>query len=132
MIPKELKYTKDHEWIRVLDGGIAEMGITDFAQEQLGDIVFVEVPAVGTALEQGKTFGVVESVKTVSDMFAPVSGEVVEANGVLCEDGDDFTPEIINQDAFGAGWIVRIKMSNPDELNNLLDADAYKAVTEEA
>ena len=99
MIPEELKYTKEHEWVRLLDGGIAEIGITDFAQDQLGDIVYVEVPEIGRKLTKDDTFGVVESVKTVSDVYSPLSGEVIAVNEVLCEDGDSFTPEVINKDA---------------------------------
>lgn len=131
MIPEELKYTKEHEWVRLLDGGIAEVGITDFAQDQLGDIVYVEVPEMGRKLTKDEAFGVVESVKTVSDVFSPLSGEVVAVNGMLCEDGDNFTPEVINKDAFGEGWIIRIKIADPAEIETLLDAAAYKAVTEE-
>lgn len=131
MIPEELKYTKEHEWVRLLDGGIAEVGITDFAQDQLGDIVYVEVPEIGRKLTKDEAFGVVESVKTVSDVYSPLSGEVVAVNEMLCEDGDSFTPEIINKDAYGEGWIIRIKIADPAEIESLLDAAAYKAVTEE-
>lgn len=131
MIPQDLKYTNDHEWVRVA-GNVAEVGITDFAQEQLGDIVFVEVPSVGAEVEANATFGVVESVKTVSDMYAPVSGKVVEVNERLTEDGSSFAPEIVNQDPYGAGWMLRIEMSKPEELDALLDAAGYKAITEEA
>ena len=131
MIPNDLKYTNDHEWVRV-NGDVAEIGITDFAQEQLGDIVFVEVPALGTVLEAGERLGVVESVKTVSDVFAPVSGEVIEINPLLVEDNDEFSPEIVNSDAFGKGWMVRVRMSNAAELDKLLSAADYKIVTEEA
>lgn len=131
MIPKELKYTKEHEWVRLLDGGIAEVGITDFAQDQLGDIVYVEVPEIGRKLTKDEAFGVVESVKTVSDVYSPLSGEVVAVNEMLCEDGDSFTPEVINKDAYGKGWIIRIKIADSAETETLLDAAAYKAVTEE-
>lgn len=131
MIPEDLKYTNDHEWIRV-NGDVGEIGITHFAQDQLGDIVFVEVPEVGAKLEKGSTFGVVESVKTVSDLFAPVSGEVVEINPLLVESGDEFTPEIVNEDPFGKGWMIRVRIENPAELDELLDAAAYKKITEEA
>lgn len=131
MIPNDLKYTNDHEWVRV-NGDIAEVGITHFAQEQLGDIVFVEVPAVGTVVAAKDRLGVVESVKTVSDVFAPVSGEVVEINPLLVEDNDDFQPEIVNSDPFGEGWMVRLRMSKPEELSGLLSAEDYKIVTEEA
>ncbi|MGM9997989.1 MAG: glycine cleavage system protein GcvH [Candidatus Bruticola sp.] len=132
MIPQDLKYTDTHEWVRVLEDNVVAVGITDFAQEKLGDIVFVEVPQVGTSCEQGKPMGTVESVKTVSDMYAPVSGEVIEVNACLCEDSDEFTPEIVNQDAFGQGWVARLKMSDPAELDKLLDAAAYKKMTEGA
>lgn len=131
MIPEELKYTKEHEWVRLLDGGIAEVGITDFAQDQLGDIVYVEVPEIGRKLTKDEAFGVVESVKTVSDVYSPLSGEVVAVNEMLCEDGDSFTPEVINKDAYGEGWIIRIKIADSAETETLLDAAAYKAVTEE-
>ncbi len=130
MIPNDLKYTNDHEWVRV-NGDVAEVGITHFAQEQLGDIVFVEVPAVGTVLAAGDRLGVVESVKTVSDVFAPVSGEVIEINPLLVEDNDDFQPEIVNSDPFGEGWMVRVRMSDSAELGKLLSAADYKIVTEE-
>ena len=130
MIPNDLKYTNDHEWVRV-NGDVAEVCITHFAQEQLGDIVFVEVPAVGTVLAAGDRLGVVESVKTVSDVFAPVSGEVIEINPLLVEDNDDFQQEIVNSDPFGEGWMVRVRMSNSAELGKLLSAADYKIVTEE-
>ncbi|MGM9992482.1 MAG: glycine cleavage system protein GcvH [Candidatus Bruticola sp.] len=130
MIPQDLKYTNTHEWVRVLEDNVVVVGITDFAQDQLGDIVFVEVPQVGISYEQGKPMGTVESVKTVSDMYAPVSGEVIEVNACLCESNDEFSPEIVNQDAFGQGWIARIKMSNVAELDKLLDAADYKQITE--
>lgn len=130
MIPNDLKYTNDHEWVRV-NGDVAEVGITHFAQEQLGDIVFVEVPAVGTVLAAGDRLGVVESVKTVSDVFAPVSGEVIEINPLLVEDNDGFQPEIVNSDPFGEGWMVRVRMSDSAELGKLLSAADYKIVTEE-
>ena len=132
MIPQDLKYTEEHEWVKVLDAGVALVGITDFAQEQLGDIVFVELPEVGVSFKQHDLLGTVESVKTVSDMFTPVSGEVIEVNPILSEDNEGFAPEIINQDAYGQGWIAKIKMSDVSELENLLDAAAYKKITEEA
>ena len=128
----DLKYTEEHEWVKVLDDGVALVGITDFAQEQLGDIVFVELPEVGVSFKQHDLLGTVESVKTVSDMFTPVSGEVIEVNPILSEDNEGFAPEIINQDAYGQGWIAKIKMSDVSELENLLDAAAYKKITEEA
>lgn len=129
MIPSDLKYTSDHEWLR-LQGEIGEIGITHFAQDQLGDIVYVELPAVGDAVVAGERFGTVESVKTVSDLLAPVSGEVVEVNPILQEDGDDFRPEVVNEDPFGAGWMLRVRLSNSAEVDSLLDADGYKAITE--
>ncbi|MBQ7530051.1 glycine cleavage system protein GcvH [bacterium] len=132
MVIEGLKYTKDHEWVRLLEGDVAEIGITDFAQDQLGDIVFVEVPEVGRVLAKGEALGVVESVKTVSDIFSPVSGEVIETNSKLHEDGDEFTPELINESPYEEGWILRVKMSDPQEYKELLDAESYKAITEEA
>lgn len=124
MIPEDLRYSKEHEWVRVKDG-VAEIGITHFAQDQLGDIVYVELPEPGRKLERDGTFGVVESVKTVSDLFAPVSGEVVEANPNLQEDGDSFQPELINNDPYGKGWMIRVKLSDQGELESLLDHSAY-------
>jgi len=121
-VPGDLKYTKSHEWVRV-DGDIATVGITDHAQSELGDIVFVELPAAGRALSGGDTFGSVESVKTVSDVYSPVSGEVVEVNGALGAQSD-----LLNSDPYGNGWLVKIKMSKPAELDDLLDPEAYKAI----
>jgi glycine cleavage system H protein len=118
--PAELKYSKEHEWVR-LEGDVAVIGITEFAQDELGDIVYVEQPKVGDTVTQNEQFGVVESVKTVSDLYSPVSGEVVEIN----EDVTG-TPEQINKDPFGAGWIIKVKVSDPAELDSLLTADAYK------
>jgi len=115
-VPAELKYTKEHEWIRV-EGEEAVVGITDYAQSQLGDIVFVECETVGDALEAGETFGTVEAVKTVSDLYLPVAGEVLEGE-----------PELVNKDPYGKGWIVKIKISDETELDGLLNADAYKAI----
>lgn len=123
-VPAELKYNKSHEWVRV-EGDVAVIGITDFAQAELGDIVYVDLPEAGKALKAGETFGTVESVKTVSDVYAPVSGEVVEANGALTS-----ASELVNSDAFGEGWMIKIKMANPSELGGLLDADGYKASVE--
>ncbi|HBH06295.1 MAG TPA: glycine cleavage system protein GcvH [Flavobacteriales bacterium] len=119
-IPADLKYTKDHEWIKI-EGEHAIVGITDYAQGELGDIVYIEVDTEGETLDQEETFGTVEAVKTVSDMYMPVSGEVVEFNGDL-ED----SPETVNTDCYGDGWIVKIKMSNPGEVESLLDSEAYK------
>ena len=121
-VPSELKYTKEHEWIRV-EGEEAVVGITDYAQSQLGDIVFVECETVGDALEAGETFGTVEAVKTVSDLYLPVAGEVLEFNEEL--EGE---PELVNKDPYGKGWIVKIKISDETELDGLLNADAYKAI----
>jgi glycine cleavage system H protein len=120
-IPLDLKYTNDHEWVRV-DGENATVGITEFAQKELGDIVFIEVETVDETLEQAEAFGTIEAVKTVSDLFMPVGGTILEFNEEL---GD--TPETVNKDPYGKGWIVKIKVSNPAELDSLLDAEAYKA-----
>jgi glycine cleavage system H protein len=119
-VPAELKYTKDHEWIKV-DGDIATVGITDFAQGELGDIVYVEVETVDETLDREEVFGTVEAVKTVSDLFLPVSGEIVEFNADL-----ESEPEKVNEDPYGAGWMIRIKMSDTSELEDLLDAEGYK------
>jgi glycine cleavage system H protein len=121
--PDDLRYSKEHEWVRV-DGSQATIGITSFAAGELGDVVFVEVPEVGTSLRQFETFGVVESVKAVSDLYAPVSGEVVEVNEALHD-----TPELLNSDAFGAGWIARVELADPGELERLMDAAGYEAQT---
>ena len=120
--PTNIKYTNEHEWIRV-EGEEAVVGITDYAQSQLGDIVFVECETVGDALEAGETFGTVEAVKTVSDLYLPVAGEVLEFNEEL--EGE---PELVNKDPYGKGWIVKIKISDETELDGLLNADAYKAI----
>lgn len=125
-VPNDLRYTKDHEWVRV-DGEHATIGITDFAAGELGDIVFVELPSSGSALEQFAAFGVVESVKAVSDLFAPVAGEVVEANADLAG-----KPELVNEDPFGAGWMIRVRVTDPGQLEELLDAAAYERLTAEA
>jgi len=118
-IPKNLKYTKDHEWIKV-EGNTAVIGITEFAQGELGDIVFVEVETVGETLESGSTFGTIEAVKTVSDMFMPVTGEVLEFNAKLEE-----TPDLINKDPYGEGWIIKISIKDSSEMDSLLDSQAY-------
>ncbi|HEY1481410.1 MAG TPA: glycine cleavage system protein GcvH [Candidatus Acidoferrum sp.] len=122
--PTQYRYTKEHEWIDAKNDS-ATIGITDYAQHELGDVVFVEVPAAGTKLTSGKTFGSVESVKAVSDIYAPVSGEVTEPNAALTN-----TPDLINTDPHGAGWLIKIKLSNPAELNSLMDAAAYEAYIE--
>jgi glycine cleavage system H protein len=121
MYPADLKYTKEHEWIRV-EGDKGRVGITHHAQNALGDVVFVELPKVGRRLTQMETFGVVESVKAVSDLFCPASGEVVETNGVL-----EGKPEQVNQDCYGGGWMLVLKLANPTELDGLMDAAAYEA-----
>lgn len=117
--PSELRYSKDHEWIK-LEGDMAIIGITDFAQSQLTDIVFIELPEVGKKVEQHKQIAVIESVKSVSDVFSPMSGEVVEVNSKLSDN-----PEIINKDPYGEGWIAKIKINNKSELDSLLTADKY-------
>jgi glycine cleavage system H protein len=119
--PDKLKYTKEHEWVK-LDGDVVVVGITDFAQHELGDIVFMELPAVGRKLAKGETFGVAESVKTVSDLYSPVAGEVAEINVAL-----ENAPEKVNKDCYGAGWLIKIKPSNKGDLDSLLSASAYKA-----
>jgi len=121
-IPDGLRYSKDHEWALV-EGDTAKIGITDYAQDALGDVVFVDLPAVGTAVEAGGSFGEVESTKSVSDLYAPVSGEIVGIN-------DDLTaaPERLNEDPYGEGWICTIHMTDPSQLDGLLDADAYRAL----
>lgn len=120
--PENLKYTKDHEWVQV-NGDTGTVGITEHAQGELGDVVFVELPAPGKALKQGDSFGTIEAVKAVSDLYAPVSGSVIEANKDLAG-----SPEIVNKDPYGKGWMIRIKISNPAELAALLDAAAYRAL----
>lgn len=121
-IPQELKYTKDHEWVKV-EGDIATIGITDFAQSELGDIVYVEVETEGETLDAEEVFGSVEAVKTVSDLFMPISGEIVEFNEEL-----ESEPESVNSDPYGAGWMIKVKVSDTAQLDALLDADAYKAL----
>ncbi len=120
-IPANLKYSHDHEWLRV-EGEIAVIGITDFAQHELGDIVFVDVTSVGETFAKNEVFGSIEAVKTVSDLMLPVSGEIIEFNDSL-----ESTPDAINKDPYNTGWIVKVKISNPAEVNDLMDADAYKA-----
>jgi glycine cleavage system H protein len=121
-IPADLLYTKDHEWLRV-EGDIAYVGITDFAQGELGDIVFLEIETLGETLNKEEVFGTIEAVKTVSDMFMPVSGEILEVNPALEE-----TPDVVNKDPYGKGWIVKIKISNPEEVKELLIAEKYKSL----
>ena len=120
--PANLRYTKDHEWLS-LDGDIATIGITDFAQGELGDIVYVEVETIGKALEAGAVFGTVEAVKTVSDLFLPVNGTIIELNPTLAG-----IPESVNSDPYGEGWMVKMKVDNPADLETLMDATAYEAL----
>lgn len=119
--PSELKYTKDHEWLKLIDDKTALIGITDFAQRELGDIVFVDISTVGKTIEAEEVFGTVEAVKTVSDLFLPVHGKVLEINNALTDN-----PEIVNEDPYDKGWMAKIEISNPDDLNNLLSAEAYE------
>ena len=123
--PNNVKYTSEHEWIRV-EGDVAYVGITDYAQDQLGDIVFVDIPTEGETLEKGEVFGTIEVVKTVSDLFLPVGCEVLEQNEALADQ-----PELVNTDPYGEGWIIKIKPSNLSEMDELLDAEAYKALISE-
>ncbi len=122
--PSELKYTHEHEWIRVEGDNVAVVGITDFAQSELGDIVFVEIETLGQELAANEIFGTIEAVKTVSDLFIPVTGKISEVNPLLAD-----APETINTDPYGDGWLVKIEMKNPADLEKLLDSDAYKSVT---
>ena len=119
-IPENLKYTKDHEWAQI-EGDVVTIGITDYAQSELGDIVFVELPDVGLTTKQAESFGTIEAVKAVSDLFAPLSGEVVDVNANLADN-----PETINEDPYGNGWIIKIKISDKGELDSLLDKSAYE------
>jgi glycine cleavage system H protein len=118
--PADLKYSKEHEWVRV-DGNTATVGISDFAQKELGDIVFVEIETVGDTIEKDAVFGTVEAVKTVSDLFLPVAGKIIEKNQSLND-----APEVVNSDPYGSGWMVKIEISNPADLDSLMDAEAYK------
>ena len=120
--PENVKYTKDHEWI-LISADIGTVGITDYAQGELGDVVFVELPAVGKAFKLHDSFGSIEAVKAVSDLYAPISGTITEVNKDL-----DKTPELVNKDPFGKGWMVKVRLSNPSEVSSLLDAAAYKAL----
>jgi len=121
-IPESLKYTNDHEWVKV-EGNIATVGITDFAQRELGDIVFVEIETEGEDIEQGDVFGTVEAVKTVSDLFMPLSGKVIEVNSIL-----EATPESVNEDPYGNGWMIKIEIADSSQLNSLLSSQDYKSV----
>jgi glycine cleavage system H protein len=123
-VPEELKYTEDHEWVK-LNGDTATVGVTEFAQGELGEIVYVEVDTVGDQLDKGEVFGTVEAVKTTSDMYMPISGEVIEFNDELNEDEGD-NPSLINEDPYGNGWIVKIKVSEESELDDLLSAEDYR------
>jgi glycine cleavage system H protein len=125
-LPKELRYTKEHEWVQTVDGQKVRVGITDFAQSELGDIVFVELPESGTEVKAGKPFGSVESVKTVSELYAPVSGKVVEVNVALQD-----SPELVNESPYGEGWMIVVEMSDSSELENLLSAEAYEQMVNE-
>jgi glycine cleavage system H protein len=119
-IPKNLNYTKEHEWV-LIENSLATIGITDYAQHQLGDVVYVDVTTVGDELEAGDPFGAIEAVKTVADAFMPLSGEVLELNEAL-----EQSPQLVNQDPYGKGWIIRVKISNPEEISGLLSAEAYE------
>lgn len=121
-VPANLYYTKDHEWLRV-EGDSAYAGVTDFAQGELGDIVFIEIETLGETLKKEEVFGTIEAVKTVSDMFMPVSGEILEVNPAITD-----TPDVVNKDPYGKGWMIKIKMSDPSEVKELLDAEKYKAL----
>jgi glycine cleavage system H protein len=121
-IPENIKYTKDHEWLRI-EGSTGFIGITDFAQGELGDIVFVEIETIGETLKKEEVFGTIEAVKTVSDLFMPIGGEILEVNQSLEE-----SPDLVNKDPYGKGWIVKIRISNPDEVNDLLTAEKYTAL----
>jgi len=121
-VPGNLLYTKDHEWLRV-EGNFGYIGVTDFAQGELGDIVFIEIETVGETLGKEEVFGTIEAVKTVSDMFMPVSGEILEVNPEL-----DANPAVVNKDPYGKGWMVKIKITNPSEIDGLLSPDKYKAI----
>lgn len=125
MYPADYRYTKDHEWIRI-EGSLGTIGITDYAQHELGDVVFVELPKVGARIKSGESFGSVESVKAVSDIFSPVSGEIAEINSALAD-----APEKINHDPHGAAWLVRIKLDDPKEVSALMDAKAYQTYVDE-
>lgn len=121
-VPEDLLYTKDHEWLRV-EGNTGYIGVTDFAQGELGDIVFIEIETVGETLNKEEVFGTIEAVKTVSDMFMPVTGEILEMNPAIAE-----TPDVINKDPYGKGWMVKIRISNPSEVDGLLTAEKYTAL----
>jgi len=119
--PEDLKYTKDHEWIRLESADVAVVGVTDFAQKELGDIVYVDINTVGDTVAEGEVFGSVEAVKTVSDLFIPITGEILEVNPKL-----DSAPELVNNDPYGQGWMVKIKIANPEDIGKLLSVEAYQ------
>ena len=121
--PADLRYTSEHEWIKMIDDTTALVGITDFAQGELGDIVYVEIETQGEDVEENGIFGTIEAVKTVSDLFSPVAGKVVEVNPAL-----ENSPELVNNDPYGEGWLIKLEVTNPADLDNLLDVDAYKAI----
>ncbi|TMC65489.1 MAG: glycine cleavage system protein GcvH [Chloroflexi bacterium] len=125
MVPTDLRYTKEHEWVRV-EGDLATIGVTQYAADQLGDVVFVDLPEAGRSVEQFGTFGVVESVKAVSDLFAPLSGDVVEANAALATQ-----PELVNREPYGGGWMLKVRVADPAQVDELLDAGAYDKLTAE-
>jgi glycine cleavage system H protein len=125
LIPEELRYTEEHEWIASTGGNTVRVGITDYAQEQLGDVVFVQLPEVGHTVAAGDTFGEVESTKSVSDLYSPLDGEVTAINDALVQ-----SPDAVNTDPYGEGWMVEIRLNDPEALEGLLDADAYKALVE--
>jgi len=124
--PDGLKYTKEHEWAKVMNGNEVRIGITDYAQKELGDIVFIDIPSAGTEVEQGNAFGVIESVKAVSDLYSPVTGKISSVNEKLQD-----APELVNNDPYGEGWMLAVTMSDSSQLNSLMDAAAYTAYVEE-
>ncbi|MFI9453707.1 glycine cleavage system protein GcvH [Amycolatopsis sp. NPDC052450] len=124
--PEELRYTEEHEWVSVRDGGLVRVGITEYAQDQLGDVVFVELPEVGKQLGSGDTFGEVESTKSVSELFAPLDGEVVAVNDAVTE-----SPELINSDPYGEGWLIELRLDDASSVESLLEAEAYQALIKE-
>ena len=126
-VPADQKYSREHEWVRLDEGGIATVGITDFAQDQLGDIVYLALPEVGSTVRQFEKCGEIESVKSVSDLYSPVSGEVVERNDLAVD-----TPELVNQSPYGEGWLWQVRLENPAELENLLSAEEYEALIKDA
>ena len=126
-VPADQKYSREHEWVRVDESGVATIGITDFAQDQLGDIVYLSLPEVGSGVRQFERCGEIESVKSVSDLYSPVSGEVVERNDLAVD-----TPELVNQSAYGEGWLWQVRLENPAELENLLSAEEYQELIKDA